>query len=99
MVCPRHGAEYRRGPAKCSKSKVPLVAKRPPAAEFIDYVTVFETGNPALISIAKSLLKNVRIRYNAKGEGPQAVFSGGLVQIQVAKRDEARAKGLLEDLE
>jgi len=45
------------------------------------------------------LLKNVRIRYNAKGEGPQAVFSGGLIQIQAAERDEARAKALLEDLE
>lgn len=98
MVCPRRRAENRRVPAQRSKSRLPLIAKRPPAAEFIGFVTVFETGNPALISIAKSLLKNVRIRFNAKGEGPQAVFSGGLVQIQVAKQDEARAKALLEDL-
>lgn len=99
MYCPKCGAEYHRGQAECSKCKVPLAAKHPPGAEFMDYVTVFETGNPALISIAKSLLKNVSIGYYAKGEGPQAVFSGGLVQIQVAKRDETRAKELLEDLE
>jgi hypothetical protein len=45
------------------------------------------------------LLNNVHIDYNAKGEGPQSFLSGGFVQIQVAKQDEARAKELLEDLE
>lgn len=99
MVCPRHGAEDRRGPAKNSKGKTPVAAKQPRAAEFVEYVTVLETGNPALIAIAKSLLNNVGIPFNAKSEGPQTVLAGGLVQIQVAKQDEARAKELLEDLE
>jgi hypothetical protein len=99
MFCPKCGAEYRQGYAECAECHLPLVAERPQGPEFIELITAFETRNPALISIAKSLLKNVRIRYFAKGEGPQAVLSGGLIQIQVAKEDEARAKELLEDLE
>jgi len=42
MVCPRHGAEDRRGSAKNSKGKTPVAAKQPPAAEFVEYVTVLE---------------------------------------------------------
>lgn len=99
MYCPKCGAEYRRGQAECSECKVPLVVKHPPGTEFLDYVTAFETRNPALISIAKSLLKSVSIGCYVKGEGPQAVLAGGYVQIQVAKEYEARAKELLEDLE
>ena len=99
MVCPNNKGENRQGPDKPPEHKAAPAAQQPPTAEFVEYVTVFETGNPALITIAKSLLKNVGIPFNAKGEGPQTVFSGGLVQIQVPKQEAARAKELLEDLE
>ncbi len=99
MDDPKQKDRNDQGLAESSERKEASVAQQPQVLEFVDYVTVFETRNLALISIAKSLLKNVGIRFNSKNEGPQTAYSGGFVQIQVAKQDEARARELLVDLE
>jgi hypothetical protein len=56
---PNCGAEYIEGITGCSTCNVPLV-KEPPhgkETEFIKFVTVYETGDPAYIAFAKSLFE------------------------------------------
>ena len=72
-------------------------------------VTVLESGDPALLAIAKSLLESAGIQYFAKGEGVQDLFAAGRfggfnpfvgpVQLQVAAKDGERAQELLHNLE
>jgi putative signal transducing protein len=75
-----------------------------------DFVTVFETGDPAAIALAKSLLDSAGIEFDAKGENVQDLFGVGRfpggtnlvtgpVTFQVRAEDAARAKSLLSDLE
>jgi Putative prokaryotic signal transducing protein len=68
-------------------------------------VTVLESGDPALIAVAKSLLDSAGIEYFAKGEVLQNLFGWGLnplvgrlVELQVAWDDADDAKALLHDL-
>lgn len=79
-------------------------------AEESDIVTVFETGNAALVALAKSLLDGADITYVVKGENLQSLFGGGIigtgfnlvvgpVQIQVHRDDLAVAREILADLE
>ncbi len=74
-----------------------------------EIVTVFETGNAALIALAKSILDNAGIRYIVKGEQIQSLFGWGVlgtgfnivvgpVQIQVSRTDRLTARDLLADL-
>lgn len=74
-----------------------------------DPVTVLETGDPALLAVAKSLLEAADIHYFAKGEGLQDLFAWGRfatgfnpfvgpVQVQVAAEDADEASALLRDL-
>ena len=75
-----------------------------------DLVTVFETGDPALVSLAKSLLDSAGIDFSAKGEGLQDLlglgrFPGGSnlltgpVAFQVGPNDAKKARSLLRDLQ
>jgi membrane protease YdiL (CAAX protease family) len=113
VYCPECRVEYRAGFAKCSDCLVSLVPDLPPAPEpepepEIDYVTVLETANPALLAVAKSLLRSAAIRHLALGEGLQDIIGGGRlgpgnlvtgpVRIAVHREDEAAATELLQDL-
>lgn len=73
-------------------------------------VTVFKSGNEALIAIAKSMLDEAEIKYLIKNEGVQdllglGVFGTGFnpltgpIQIQVLPEDEVTAKEILKDVE
>jgi hypothetical protein len=75
-----------------------------------DFVTVFETGNAALIAMAKSLLDGAGIAYIVKGENLQDLFGGGVIgtgfnlvvgpaQIQVQREDQEAARDLLAELD
>ncbi len=72
-------------------------------------VTVLETGDPALLAVAKSLLEDAGIEFFAKGEGMQDLFAWGRtgtgfnpfigpVQLQVAADAADEARELLRDL-
>jgi hypothetical protein len=74
-----------------------------------DPITVLESGDPALLAVAKSLLESADIECFAKGEGVQDLFAGGRlgtgfnpfagpVQLQVAAEDAEEAKALLRHL-
>ena len=75
-----------------------------------DPVTVFETGDPGLVPLVKSLLDSAGIRFVAKGDLLQDIlglgrFPGGTnlvagpVEFQVNADDAEKAKALLSDLE
>ncbi len=113
MICPNCKAEYREGYTVCVDCEVPLVEKLPadeqPEPE-IELVTVFDTGEPADVLVAKSLLEAEGIEFFAKDEGVQDLFGAGRlgsgfntmagqVEIQVRPEDAERARQLLERLD
>ena len=71
-------------------------------------VTVLETGDPALLAVAKSLLEDANIPFFAKGEGIQDLFGAGRlggfnpitgpVELQVSADDAAEARSVLIEL-
>jgi antitoxin component YwqK of YwqJK toxin-antitoxin module len=112
MLCPNCGVEYREGFTVCSACNVPLVNELPGQVEpgFMKFVTVYETGDPAFIAFAKSILQSEGIKYFIRGEGIQDLFAGGRlgtgfnpvigpVEIQVDEKDVEKAKDLLRQIE
>jgi hypothetical protein len=104
VFCPKCGAEYREGFAECVDCRVPLTAAPPAERNHreIELVTVFTSGNPALLALAKSLLQGAEIPYLAKGEDFQDVLTVPLtepVRIQVDSERAEEAAVLLGDLE
>ena len=71
-------------------------------------VTVLETGDPALLAVAKSLLEAAGIAFFAKGEALQNLFGAGTVsgfnpitgpvELQVSADDAADAQAALIEL-
>ena len=72
MFCPKCRAEYREGFHTCSDCSVGLVDSLPPLSEpvhdFVNYVEILATYNPADVVFLKSLLDSEGIRYFFKGE-------------------------------
>jgi Putative prokaryotic signal transducing protein len=71
--------------------------------------TIFESSDPALLAIAKTLLQDNKIYFFVAGEGLQELFVFGRygtgfnplvgpARIQVAKENAAHARELLRDL-
>ena len=110
MFCPKCKYEYIEGVKTCSTCGAGLVNELPKEGqisyEYVELVTLFETGDLGLIGVAKSILDDAGIRYFAKGEDTLniLVMSVGFnpifrkVQLQVSKNDEEVAKELLKDL-
>ncbi len=114
MFCPECGAEYRDGYVECYECEVALVDELPEEKEEgfdgeMDTVIVMETGNPVLLSLAKSTLENAGIEYFAVGEDVQYLLgAGGLgigfnpttgpVKLEVRPDDEERARALIEEI-
>lgn len=110
MYCPQCNGEFREGITRCPTCEVDLVeelAEEPP--DYVEWVTVLETGNPATLAFAKSLLESEGIPYYAKGEGLQDLFAlgrlgtgfnpiTGPVKLQVDKNDIDTAAALLADI-
>jgi hypothetical protein len=112
MFCPQCGAEYREGFDRCSDCDVALIEEGPREAQvdFVDFVTVLETGDRSLLLVAKSVLESAGIRFCARGEGVQDLFALGRMgtgfnpltgpvrlEVEPERADEARA--LLEKTE
>jgi hypothetical protein len=70
MFCPRCGAEYREGFFTCADCDIALVDEFPPEPEpqFVDFVEVLATYNPADIAFIKSMLEAEQIEHFFKGE-------------------------------
>lgn len=72
-------------------------------------VTVFETGNEAIVAVVKSILDEAKIKYLAQGDGVQDLFGVGVigtgfnpitgpVVFQVMPEDADYARELLKDI-
>ena len=115
MFCPKCGAEYLPGITECADCCVSLVpqpveTKPPRDLSDLPLVTVFESGNPALIALASSVLESAGIEFATKGEALQDLFGWGRfpcranlamgpVLFQVRPEDVEEARSLLRDLE
>jgi hypothetical protein len=101
MFCPQCKAEFKKGITRCPDCDVALVEQLVPDAEYElgDFVTIYQTSNPGMLSIAKSILDNADIYFATRGEAFEEVFKSGTVELQVL-RDEAHAAAeLLNDLQ
>ena len=70
MFCPDCESEFIEGITRCPVCDVALVNALPtaPEPEFVDYVEVLATYNPADVAFIKSLLEGEGIQYFFKGE-------------------------------
>jgi len=114
MWCPECGGEYREGFSECEDcGGVALVENLPappePLAE-MNLVTVLETGDPAELAFAESVLIDADIPYTKKGESLQDLFVlgrlglgfnplTGPVLLQVPEDHAEAAVQLLEESE
>ena len=114
MICPSCGDEYRPGFTKCGNCHVALVSEVPVVEEgprrHPDLVTVYTTGNAAIIPVIESVLRDAGIEFVAKSEGLQDFFAWGRiglgynpilgpVEIQVTTDDQEAAEELLKEME
>src|SRR5215831_12563370 len=116
LICPKCRSEYGDGFTHCADCFADLVvadsfsgeAQSVPA-ESVDLVPVFETGNPALVPLAKSLLESAEIEYVTRGEGVQDLIGWGRFPVginpavgpvifEVKRADAQDAVALLADL-
>ena len=74
-----------------------------------NFVTVYETGNTALIAVVKSMLDDAKIRYFVKGEHLQNLTGAGSmglgynlvvgpIEVQVEKKNKSIASKLLKNV-
>ena len=61
-------------------------------------VSITMVNNPALLTIAKSILEDANIPYITRGEGFQTIYATGPVTLMVAEQDADQARELLADL-
>lgn len=110
MYCPRCGEQYEVWAKECPDCLIPLQEESAAPIAPNELVTVYTTGNAALIAIAKSILEDAGIPYFAKGEGLQDLFGAGRlgvgfnsaigpVEIQVAGKNFEEARMLLQELD
>lgn len=110
MYCPRCGEHYEAWAKECANCLIPLEEESEVSIDPNELVTVYATGNGALIALAKSILEDAGIPYFAKGEGLQDLFGAGRlgvgfnsaigpVEIQVAGKHFEEARLLLQDLD
>jgi hypothetical protein len=114
MTCPQCGGEYRDGFTQCADCDGPLVAvteSSMPEVEEPDpdrgLVSVLETGNPAEMAFAESLLLEAGIDYTKQGDRVQDLFGIGRLggfnvltgpaKLLVAEQDAEAARHLLRD--
>lgn len=109
MFCPQCRSEYREGFTVCSDCQVDLVATLPEASSSDDeqpdmeLVTVFDSTNPALVGIAKTILEAAGIEFLAVGGSEGGPFAGnpflGRVRLQVERARVDEATALLSEIE
>ncbi len=104
MICPECGRQYREGVTRCHDCDVALMDLAPTEPD-LALVNVYQSGNPALLPIVESLLRDAGIEFMTKGESVQAL-QGAIgnpfvvpVEFWVRSNDEAQARAVLAPLE
>lgn len=104
MFCPKCRAEYREGFYVCSDCNTDLVDKLPtlPAEEkpeFIEYVEVMGTYNPADAALIKSILDSENITYYFNADHFMQVSPlAEPVRLMLKKDEVGKAKEVLQGL-
>ena len=104
MICPECGSEYREGFTRCSDCDVDLVEPLEEEPD-VELVSVYQSGNPALIPIVESLLRDAQIEFMTTGMSVQAlqgaVGSSFVVPVEFWVRSEFadQALELLADVD
>jgi hypothetical protein len=112
MYCPECGGEYREGFTHCADCDVDLVEALPVSPEEdpdTELVTVLETGDPAELALAESLLREAGIPFFKKGDQLQNLFAMGTLGfgfspvagpavLQVTEEHAETAEQILADL-
>lgn len=112
MKCPNCGNEVEPGVARCPSCGTDLPDEAPAGrdeAEWVDLVTVLETGDPSLLMVAKSLLDAEHVPCFAEGTDvheslgaariPEADIPIGPGRLRVHPQDAERARELLGSLQ
>ena len=102
MFCPNCRTEYREGFTVCADCDSDLVGELPPEEkpEFIDYVEVMGTYNPADVALIKSILDAENITYYFNAEHFMYVRPlAETVRLMVKKDEAEKAKEILRDLD
>jgi hypothetical protein len=104
MFCPKCRYEYREGLNVCPDCNVELIdtlkAEREKQPEFIEYVELLITYNPADVAMIKSLLDAENITYFFNAEEFMYVRPLAEPARLMVKKDEAeKAREILQDLE
>lgn len=107
MFCPKCKSEFKPGIKHCPECEVELV-KILPNEEHVDFVKVFESADPGLTAIIKSILEDADIQYFVTGENMQSILGAkfefafgadiGNAVFLVSKNDEQTAIQLLKEL-
>ena len=107
--CPECNVEYMDTAGRCSDCDVELASGPAIQEEHPDpkIETVYATGDPALVAMAKSLLEDAKIEYFTKGDDIQ-LFGGGRlagfnilcgpVEFLITAEDAPTARELLDGL-
>jgi ribosomal protein S16 len=101
MFCPKCRTEYREGFYVCSDCNSDLVDELPPEQkpEFIEYVEVMGTYNPADVALIKSILDSENITYYFNADHFMQVSPlAEPVRLMVRKDEVEKAKELLQGL-
>jgi hypothetical protein len=114
MYCPECRAEFREGFTACSDCHVPLVAALKPEpsddterdpgvpSPDVEMVTVFASGDPMVLALAKGSLEDANIPFFFDGGKTSRDLTDpwrpGWRQIVVPRDREAEARALLEPL-
>jgi hypothetical protein len=103
MFCPRCRSGYPEGITRCPDCDLELIGELPPPArdeaEWVDLVTVLETGDPSLLLVAKSLLDAENIPSFAEGEGINEGLGAGRIAEADIPMGPGRLRVHLEDVE
>jgi len=108
MFCPKCKAEYKEGITHCPECDVELVQEFS-EEDFVNFVKVFESTEPNLTVIIKSVLEDAGIKYFVPGENMQSILGAkfsfafgadiGNAQFLVSKEDEKIALELLKEID
>ncbi len=108
MFCPKCKSEYEAGIKVCPDCDVELVSELK-EEDFVEFVKVFESADPNLTVIIKSVLDDAGIKYFVPGDNMQSIlgakfsFAFGAdidnAQFLVSKEDAETAIELLKGIE
>lgn len=108
MFCPKCRSEYKEGINRCLECDADLVTSLP-EDELIEFVKIFESADPNLTLIIKSVLNDAGIKYFVPGDNMQSLLGGkfsfafgadiGNAVFLVSEEDAVTAKELLKEIE